>query len=494
MRYVFVLVLIAKISFAQPEWVDYQRRTSLYPDEKFLTGFSSQSSKSRTEDELREDAEMAARAELTEKVITKVKSLTVSNITNTNSITETYFKKISSSTSGLTITGLKVENYFDEKRRIAYCFAYAKKNDIIEWYNLEAKKNFELLESKIRLASTQTSMQDALKLYLECFAIFPTLEETYTIITALQKKEPFDVQQIEGKRQEVLSRIKTLSSETVHSLADVAALISTHYKLAISKETAPLIIKPLTYQNTGFASNFSAKLALFFEQKMAEIAGLSLFDGSGKDFWELSGTYWVEGESLRILTRLKEAKTGKLLHANEFIISLNELQYTGSFLPENLQLMLDLKQQIDNHDPSNNLHIRVTTNKGSEGLVYEQGERMTLFVTVNQPSFVRAIYYMADGNRVLLLDNQFIGENYVNRPFRIPQEFECDAPFGGEMLQVIAQTERFTPLITKNINGYHIISESHEEVLAKSRGFKPIGNTGMKGETSLIITTLPKVK
>jgi hypothetical protein len=490
---VYIFCISAASSWAQPKWIDFQLRSSLYPEEKYLLGFSSQQSRSRTEEELREDAEMAARSELTERVITNIKSITLSTVENTNSITETYFKKISSSSSNLKISGLKTEHYFDEKKKIAYCIVYALRNQVVEWYEMEAEKNFELLETKVRLAQSKSSKPESLKLYLECFAFFPALEETYTVITALKRAQPFAASKIEEKRQFLLDNINALTNASPNSLADLAAVIATQYKLLLSPEVKTIVIKPLTYQNTFLASTFSAKLSIFFEQKMGEIAGVSLSNQASSGI-EFGGTYWIQGEYISFLTQIKQSKTGNILASNELKIKVENLDYQGSLLPANLEQMLELQKQILEHEPSTNLMVKVTTNKGSEGLIFEEGEKMTLFITVNQPSYIRAVYFMADQNKVLLLDNQYISQADVGKLYRIPQEFECAAPFGGELLQVLAQSEPFKPLKTKFLHGYRIIEEAQEELISKSRGFKPSGNLAMKGETALTITTLPKMK
>ncbi len=486
-------LLAATCVLAQPKWVDFQLRSTLYPDDQFLVGFSSQQSRSRDESQLREDAEMAARAELTERIITNIKSITLSSIENTNSVTETYFKKVSASTSNLKVLGLKTEYYFDEKKKVAYCLVYANRQEVIEWYRQDGEKNFSLLETKIGLAESKSVKQEALKLYLECFTFLPLLEENYTVLTALQKSQPYPATRIEEKRQTLLNKIQTLSNASPNTLADLASLVASQYKLVLTNETKNVLIKPLTYQNTSLASNFSAQLAVFFEQKLAQIAGLSTSNANSVN-WEFGGTYWIQDKNISFLTHIKDLKNGNIIASNEFSLQLENVEYSGSILPANLEQMLEIQKQIDQHDPSSNLFVKVTTNKGSEGLTFEEGEKMTLFITVNQPSYIRAIYFMADESKVLLLDNQYISESQVGKPYRIAQEFECTPPFGGELLQVLAQSEPFKPLKIRFYQGYRIIEDGLTETLSKSRGFKPSGNFAMKGETALTITTLPKMK
>ena len=85
-------------------------------------------------------------------------------------------------------------------------------------------------------------------------------------------------------------------------------------------------------------------------------------------------------------------------------------------------------------------------NKGSQNLLYTEGETMKVFVRVNREAYIRLLYILADGRRTLLHDSYYIDQSKVNRVVEIPDEFECAPPFGAELLVVAARTEKF-PLI-----------------------------------------------
>ena len=66
----------------------------------------------------------------------------------------------------------------------------------------------------------------------------------------------------------------------------------------------------------------------------------------------------------------------------------------------------------------------------------------------------------------------------------------CDAPFGAETIQMIAQTSPFKPLTIRLENGYQMILDDVGVILANVRGMKTIGKTEMIGERRLNLTTL----
>jgi hypothetical protein len=97
---------------------------------------------------------------------------------------------------------------------------------------------------------------------------------------------------------------------------------------------------------------------------------------------------------------------------------------------------------------------------------------------------------MADGKRVLLLNEYFLDASKVNLVYQIPQEFESAAPFGAEVLQLFARTDHFEKIRTKTVDGYEVIQEGLDEVVAKTRGMKAAKPKSMQAEQRINITTM----
>ena len=89
------------------------------------------------------------------------------------------------------------------------------------------------------------------------------------------------------------------------------------------------------------------------------------------------------------------------------------------------------------------MSIDLFTNYGKENLIFEEGDTLRLYIKANKECFVRFIYHLADGSKVLLLDNFLVERGEVNKLIKIEQEFECYPPFGTEVLQLNAQTSPF---------------------------------------------------
>ena len=113
-------------------------------------------------------------------------------------------------------------------------------------------------------------------------------------------------------------------------------------------------------------------------------------------------------------------------------------------------------------------------------LSYTAGDKVRIFVRVNQPAYVRMLYTLADQRRTLLLDNYYIGPAEVGSTVEIG-EFLCAAPFGTELLIAAARTEKFPMIKMRHVDGYYVLVEPDAASAAKLfRGLKRIPQQGAR--------------
>ena len=78
----------------------------------------------------------------------------------------------------------------------------------------------------------------------------------------------------------------------------------------------------------------------------------------------------------------------------------------------------------------------------------------------------------------------------VNIPYEIPQTFVSMPPFGSEVLQIIAQTERFTQFKTQSQDGFEYIIDDLQTIVQQTRGMKKEKPELMQAEERITITTM----
>lgn len=496
-----VMVLLASASALkaqlEPKWVNYTLRNSAYPSSKFLSGFASEiNTQNVDQNELLAKLEGIAKDQLVENIMVDIRSITTLNIHNVNTETQESFKHASTSFSQAKISGLKTEKHYDAKKKIAYAFAYAEKNDVVNLYANEIQQHINNIQTAIASAKSLDN-QSALKKYFATQPGFRSIEEAQTLIVTITGKFEDPIlkrTEVNALKVQVEERINALRNANTLSIDQAANFLA----FGLNMQTGPfknaVRLANFTYQDTPMASPFSRKFRNMLEQSLINEANYNVVSAESRADGGavLTGTYWEENDKLKITAMLRDANSGDALASASCFIPLPVLQREGvDFQPENYHnAMTNMKMFAKDEMKGGELKVEVMTNKGTDGQIYSEGETMKLFIRANRECYVRFIYHLADGSKVLLLDNYYVNRDKVNLIYELPYTFECAEPFGVETLQVNAQTTMFEPLTTRQENGYDFIQENTEQILVKTRGFKKKEDEVLKAEEIVVITTM----
>lgn len=299
----------------------------------------------------------------------------------------------------------------------------------------------------------------------------------------------------------VKDKLHVMKYEKPHNISEFSKWLSFMMKFQFSNTQDMINLMNFTYQDTRMASQFSKKLTNILEQKLSANAGYKITTKQYLPFvddkpfkYTISGTYWEEGNNLKMVTVLKDARNQKTIASAEntipkFVLEKNAVAYK----PDNFEKALKDQRifKTDEIVPSD-LNVEIWANKGNENLIYTENDTLALYVRANNKCYLRLIYYLADGSKVLMMDNYYVSPEKVNKIIKLPDEFVCAEPFGAETMVLNAQSEPFVPLMTKEQYGYTFILDDTKQVVMNTRGFKKL-NTGkelQKAEQRLLFTTM----
>lgn len=487
-------------SQSPPSYVSAEKRKLQYPDEKYLTGFASAViRKTDKVEEVQKTLLENAKTYLVQSISTRISSSATLNTENHNTKTLEIFRQVSTSYAQADLTGLKVNEYYDTKKKEAYAFVHLNIQDF-----LSSTQNTLILESTQLSKKLGTASQlmkagnrgEALKTYLDCFPLLREMESQVAIVLTLGKPE---IATQYGAFSDSVSRaVSLLRTGPRNSMNDLCFFIADGIKQQIPESFKDRTIRlgSFTYMNTGMGSKFSAHLAASLQPKLtAEGFAIYTPDQSAKDNrfpWVLSGTYWLDGKNLKVIANLNNEKTGITIASIEEFFPLTWLTENGiEYLPGNYQSAIKLEKELSSNEIVNSgLMVKLWTNKGMENPVYKQGEKMQVYVQADQPCYLRLIYFTADGNKWLLKDSWYLDETKINKPYLLPGSYTCTPPFGAEILQLVAQTEPFKKLDTEVSGGNTIILGDDHSAIEITRGMKAEKPNLLIAEKRISITTL----
>ncbi len=97
-----------------------------------------------------------------------------------------------SASSKLELTGLKVEKSYDTKTKVGYVIAFAKKNELSNYYKGLIEGNLTKATQKIEEANNALNTKDvqhSLKACFEASNILPEVEQSQKILLAIKAGE-----------------------------------------------------------------------------------------------------------------------------------------------------------------------------------------------------------------------------------------------------------------------------------------------------------------
>jgi hypothetical protein len=498
-----VLLLSALLSAQTPAWVDFAQRQQTYPDEVYFTGFvMNELNKEESTGALLEKLKVNAVEALISTVQVTVESVSTLLQTQVNDQLSDEFKSASTSFSKIDLTGLHTETYFDKRNKMAYAIAWVSKEELIDYYAARLNQLKSDIAAKIAAADQFVAIDDeenALKAYYSCMPLFREAESAYAVIILL--KAPHEqMTPIQAYEVEVTKGIQQVHRSDQLSLDELCGFLSFGLQLQTGTFTKTIQLGSLTFEDTRMSSSFSRRFLTSFQTQLIKKAGYHMVSEAGKPGspspqYLLSGTYWKDGNKLKVIVILRNVVNGKPLASAEGYLPLKWLTDRNiNPEPENFgEAAENMKLFRKNEIVNGGMKLELWTNKGNDSPIFEENDTLQMYVRVNNACYVRIIDHMADGSKVLLVDNMYFGSDKVNKVVQIPIMFLCAPPFGAEFIQANAQTEPFSPLRTKSEYGYDFILNDLGGMLSNTRGFKKISNQDLKAEKRVVVTTMKRM-
>jgi hypothetical protein len=523
-QFLLLAALLPSAALASaPDWVRSEGKVSDYPEAKFFVGFGeAMLGADKDESQCRTLAHDDAKRALIQGLQVTVKSQTLTHAEETRAGYSEYVSAVTESIATLDVSGLRTEDFLDAKNGICFALATARKNELTQTYMGKAQTLASEAAALAGAAKSAEATGDRTRALEAVLSACAKLEEYRNArgVAALARgrtSAAFDELDKAGATPglpspaELTAAVSRLADKPVASADDAAWALAYFLKAQAALPQGKVLAQPFAFGDTRMGSPFSRYFNQLLEGKLVDTAKWTVVQqkndvtpksgdlardfasASGADY-ALTGSYWLQDDGAKLIARLRRVADGRIAASAEVFLPAAGLAATKQDArPENYRSALaDQKLFGAGELSGGGLSLEAWTNKGADGLLFARGEKMRVFVRLNLPGYVRLIYHLADGKRALLLDNYYVDATKVNLAYELPQEFECDAPFGAETLQAFASTEKFDALKTRSVDGYDYLAEDLGEALVRSRGMKSAKTGTQKAETRLVLTTMDR--
>ena len=500
---VYLFVIIFHLSAQSPDWMKNQGKSIKFPQSQFLTGYGISAVKNDGEKENAKNTAIGnARKNLVEKIRVNIQSTVTSKTEEAGDAYSSFFASATQSTSNLEIQGLETETYYDADEEVIHAFVFVKRDNLVSLYATKVNALKKETEGKLRLAVSlehQNKSTQALNEYLSSYPIIRQLEEAQSILTCIKISNSLnEMEQSAANNEITIAHVREAVAKLIHrplnTIDDLAWFLVYQLKEQAEQKDSgnvQIVVTPLVYQDTKMGSSFSRYFNQLIEQKMSEITRWNVVR-QGVSQFVFSGSYWEQQNNVRFIVSVRSSIDGRIIASAEATVPANVIASEHkSITPENYKTaLIDQKIFASGETAGGGLTVEAWTNKETLGNLFTEGEKMKVTVRVNMPCYIRFIYHMADGKRVLLYNEYYLDASKVNIAYEIPQEFECSAPFGSEVLQIFARTDKYESVQTKNVGGYEYLNDDLKSFVINTRGMKAAKLKTMQSEIRINISTM----
>jgi hypothetical protein len=428
------------------------------------------------------EAKVDALSDMSQVIKSEVRTLYKTHSTNEYSKSELK----SQVSSNLPILGAEFQVVSEAQLKEVKVVLRSEKSTLLYSKKLETLN--EEMQTLLKEIKKSHSKSFQLASYEKLFTLTKEYERYKSVAVILNPKKKYKSKITHSK---VESEIIKLSSH-IDSLELATTLLANMFK-----QKSIYIYPPHIVNNTTIAPFGSVLL----EQLKGKIATTSnLYSAK----YILVGEYIVLEKSMILNMQLLDIKTKDIVASKTVLI--NKVAYQGIVVkPKGVDFNTLLSQGVA---VSSSLHVTLTTNKGSENLLFYEGEEIELFVKLNKMSYLYIVGYTqtADTKQSYLLELsegegnsrfvKFINADDASKWISLGA-FTIEAPFGIESLQVIASNKMIKDLPNVKYDaksGYYIISKKIKKALEYTRGLRPKRTKKIESsEDVMSFTTMKKI-
>jgi hypothetical protein len=455
-----------------PAWVERGGSSEAFPPARYLTGFAEAEGKQ----EALESAKQQATADLARQISVQIESIVVDVTRESNNRLESDLTSQIRATSDIRLEGVRFETY--RKRKKVWALAILER---VPAAAARRKKRDHALAMTARCLEDAASEEaagranQALETYRGCRTPLDTAFEHEAIATALQRNgllEDGASAALATHAARIKKRIRAIPHEDAHSIRGAAEGLAAQLARSGVGRGQNLQVAPFQYQSRDVSSPFGREVAIALESAIGRTGAQG--PKSGVEAVVVRGSYHDDGKRFQLRATAKESGTGRLLASAEIAVPISDIPKNIPTRPPNFEAYAaNADKLVGGEIVSGDLRIELRTNKGIRGLVFDEGEELSILVRVNRPAWISLIYVLTNGEHVPIEQAWYLDNSKVNQLVEYPSSFEIVPPFGVEMIHAMAHTERPPILVTRRtkIEGqdYEVIAEGADQVV-RQRG------------------------
>jgi hypothetical protein len=340
--YLFLIVsLLTSVLLAQePVWLDPVSRANNWPEEQFLIAFGTEVlGKDQSESEAQSKLYEIVKSQISDAILVSINAQTSLNITVENAATDEKLERKSASSSEVELVGLKLDSYFNKRKKSLYAFGYVSIKELSDYHRKNIMDKSTQVDQNLKQAASSSNKSEKIKLYVANKLLLDDIQKSARLLTALSEPHGADITS--------LQRTATQNEELLDGLFRTGQITLDHLVVRISGELLNALPKgsniSVTSQSISYASSevksaFSEALQKQLSTSVGESSKVTI---SGGSTGSLSGTF-VQNESETVFN-ITLTDQDAVVAATEVAVTTSVIDTKGlQLLPPNFSYIPNL--------------------------------------------------------------------------------------------------------------------------------------------------------
>ncbi len=327
-----------------PDWFNPYNRESKYPSDRYLVGLSTELvPKGKSLADIYKQLNQLSRNQIIESIHVNVKSETKMNITIVNTESNQLLDQNSVSISNAKLVGLKFENYYHKKKKLAFSFSYVSIQELVD-YNLSIiQTNTNIIDKNVSLAGSKIVNGDkegAIELLFESQIKMKEIQQSAVLLMSLGMDNRLDFNKIGQMKLDIAQGTDDFFNKGTLNVHELSSFYAYGLQLQIGDTPFSVCTGKIMYQNSGNESRFSVEFKNRILNKLSDLESVKLAE-SGCNF-TFEGTFTEANGKVIMVTNFVDSN-GKVRATVNNKFPLASLQFGDlAFLPENFEYITAL--------------------------------------------------------------------------------------------------------------------------------------------------------
>jgi hypothetical protein len=347
MKYALLLFTILASTFKtiaqEPAWLDAVSRTSNWPQEQYLTAFATEVvGKNQSESDAQTKLNEIVKSQLSDAIMVSINAQTELDITVENAATDQKLNRKSASSSDVDLVGLKLDNYFDKRKKTMYAYAYVLIEDLAKYNRELISNNTDQINNNLNKISSTQNKTTQIEWLVENKVLLKAIQKSIRLLTALSIPNVADLAILKTTAERNNRQLEELFEIGTITLSNLVTRIAGELLLQLpTGSTAQLTTGQISFSNSGNTSSFSEALSNQLKTVLSTDSRISFAEeAKGK----VGGTFDQNESTTRYNINLSDGD-GRYLSAIEIPVTTSVINTNGlSLLPPNFQEIPNLSK------------------------------------------------------------------------------------------------------------------------------------------------------